>query len=222
MHEARPAYLTHSRFDQASLTILDRISQLEQQMDDGFTKLQRQTAHNLSSQEDHANLLPPRRDGDPPHGSDGLTPPMLENSAQFRRKAAPKALDGPPSSDVILMASHFTVESVLRWPIFAQIFPELEGLIALSPMELIGDSKHVNPRIGDVASLFRPLSSDVSPSRWKRLVQNFIKSNYGKNPIFDIDALCLEARRVEEHGISWDAGSCLIVSYFPAQRESCH
>jgi hypothetical protein len=189
-------------------------------MDDRFTKLQRQTALNLSSQEDRANRLPPRRDasfsplGDAPHGGDVLTPPMLENSAQSQRESVPETLDRPPSSDVILMASHFTVESVLRWPIFTQIFPELEGLIASSPMELIGNSKHVNPRIADVSKSVQATLLGCEPKSLGALVQNFIKSNYGKSPIFDIDALCLEARRVEENGISWDAGSCLIVSIF--------
>ena len=219
-HEFRLAYLTPSSFDQASLTILDRISQLEQKIDDGFTKLQRQTALNSSSQEDHGNRLSPRGDAsfsplrDAPHGGDVLTHSMLENGAQSRHESAPKTMDGPPSSDVILMASHFTVESVLRWPIFTQIFPELEGLIAASPTELIGNSKHVNPRIGDVTKSVQASLLGCEPKSLEGLVQNFIKSNYGKNPIFDIDALCLEARRVEEHGISWDAGSCLIVSIF--------
>jgi hypothetical protein len=145
---------------------------------------------------------------------------MLENSAQSQRESVPETLDGPPSSDVILMASHFTVESVLRWPIFTQICPELEGLIASSPMELIGNSEHVNPRIGDVTNSVQASLLGCEPKSLGVLVQHFIKSNYGKSPIFDIDALCLEARRVEENGISWDAGSCLIVStvYLLAQR----
>lgn len=135
------------------------------------------------------------------------TPPEITTgSTAETNHAALRDLDSPPSSEAIYFASNFTVESILQWPIFSEVSAEVASLAKVPTMELLGRSQQPKGTISQPTVLY------VTAGEVESLVNRFLKFNFIKNPVLDIDILRQEAQSVIENGLQWDGGSCLVVS----------
>jgi hypothetical protein len=119
--------------------------------------------------------------------------------------AADLSDDTPPSAEVLLRASEMSIESILKWPIFAEAAPHLVTVFSVPLIEVVGQPKPKNS--GQPSSTL----PDLSPDTINHLVQNFLNNNHIKNPILDEQELWAEAREFAELGPQWDARSCILV-----------
>ena len=145
----------------------------------------------------------------------------------------PPDADSSHSSPSGLSSSHvpqastpagISFESTLKWPIFQGLAPDCisslvlqtnlnmdEGLSRLCEDEhIFGDGRRstMGPAPGKQAN---PLVlSDEADIRV--LCQRYLKVVHVKNPIFEISDFNMHVKRVVEHGLDWDEGSCVVVS----------
>ena len=218
-----------SQLDRGTLTIIQRISQLENSLVNRIDE--------VFKQHSYAAALPDSLRGPPsnsPHGwpqstsenadrgvsqdigvsNFGSNASGAPNETQYNETIDPGGLqdDLPPSSEAILQAAEMFIESVLRWPVFSQAAPHLKASFEMPMVEVLGLSKestiHGRGDAGKIRSTFLNLDSEVID----QLVGNFLENNHVKNPILDVDSLRRDAREFAESGPRWDGQSCLIVS----------
>ncbi|KAE9363780.1 hypothetical protein N431DRAFT_356437 [Stipitochalara longipes BDJ] len=214
----------HSQLDRSTLTILERISQLETSLINHISS---------TSQDKAAKAYLPTNDqrpGEPrdlhdyayqaqepiatsrPYegsstGSVNWDSPTVSGMAQndSDTPVLPLSDDAPPSAEVLLRASEMSIESILKWPIFSEAAPHLVAALATPLIEIVGRPRPNN--IGPPSSTL----PDLSPDTINRLVQNFLNNNHIKNPVLDVNALWADAREFAESGPQWDARSCLLL-----------
>ena len=214
----------NSQLDRSTLTILERISQLETSLSQQIASIakdrttlptandqlqgQQRGLHGNANQiqDDMATSGPYESSStgsvnwDSPAVSrmvqDDPTTPLLSTSD-----------DAPPSAEVLLRASEMSIESILKWPIFSETVPNLVPDLATPLIEIVGRPRPNN------AGLLNSTLPDLSPDTISRLVQNFLNNNHIKNPVLDVKALWADAREFAESGPQWDARSCLIVGF---------
>lgn len=103
-----------------------------------------------------------------------------------------------------------STDSVLTWPIFAGQWPP-----NFLSRELLVGSFHFNDSSNDWSAL--PSRQHQGPGireeHVPQLVDRFLQLVHSKNPILYIEQIRDHARRIAEDGFSWDAPSCIVVSY---------
>jgi hypothetical protein len=114
-------------------------------------------------------------------------------------------------------------DSVLTWPIFNHEFPP-DSLIGVyfkpsdrySHTDLNGNMGSSNTYLPaaetssdtwTVPGGFQSLPDERIPT----LIDRFLQNVHTKNPLLDVDALVRWGRAAAEHGLGWDAPSCLVL-----------
>lgn len=128
--------------------------------------------------------------------------------------SVPELRDAPPPSEVIFKSSEMTVESLLRWPIFTHLAPDLDPLVRTPAIDGLSEvSSNSNTAQGGFPAAESNVSGIVGLDyeTVNAHVENFLTNNLVKNPILDVEALRADAREFSETGPQWDGRSCLIV-----------
>lgn len=117
-----------------------------------------------------------------------------------------------------------TADSVLTWPIWnnkygpehliGSLFRPTEPVRLGSHMTGGGPDLHQQPSVSEASKeqdIFAVPGGLVSlyEERIPALLESFLQNVYTKNPIFDVEELVRHGRRGAEHGLEWDAMSCL-------------
>ncbi|KAL1960921.1 hypothetical protein VTO42DRAFT_5905 [Malbranchea cinnamomea] len=206
-----------SKFDRASLAILDRISQLESTVLQELRQLGRSNSNLCSDNRQQWRNVSSYIE------MNGVTPsPEFQTLHQHSPPAAVLELrDAPPPSDVIFRSSEMTVESLLKWPIFTRLAPDLEPLVRTPAIDGLSELS-----AGNGASSSSPESvSGIIGLDYETVqahVENFLTNNLVKNPILDVDILRADARVFSETGPQWDGRSCLILLVCAVSAISSH
>jgi hypothetical protein len=209
-----------SQLDRSTLTILERISQLETSLiihidstlkDKSFLPANDQFLGEPRDLRDYAYRTQEHIATSRPYegsttGSVSWGSPTVSGMVQKNNTGTPTVIpsdDVPPSAEVLLRASEMSIESILKWPIFSEAAPHLVAALEIPLIEVEGQTNNIS----------QPSSTlpDLSPDTINRLVQNFLNNNYIKNPVLDVKALWADAREFAESGPQWDARSCLLV-----------
>lgn len=220
-----------SQLDRSTLTILQRISQLETSLISRIdSKLKDNTAspanhqflgeprdlHDYASQTQEQSAPPGPHDW-PTIGSIDWRSPALSGTVQDNLVTpVVSSDDAPPSAEVLLRASdEMSIESILKWPIFSEVAPHLVPTFHVSLIEVIGQPKP------NLAGQSRSTLPDLSPDTINHLVRNFLNNNHIKNPVLDVRALWTDAREFAESGPQWDGRSCLLVGLLYFRMVDC-
>ena len=125
-----------------------------------------------------------------------------------------------PSNDYLRIPSCKTsADTVLTWPIFNDEYPPncLIGSIFTQTSDRSGSDSSSSKfsTIGrgtslDVFSISGGLQT-MSEEKIPALIERFLRNVHTKNPILDVEALLRYGRSAAEHGLRWDAPSCLVL-----------
>ncbi|KAI5928351.1 vegetative cell wall protein gp1 [Camillea tinctor] len=168
----------YSSFDPASLAILDRVNHVVSLLESGNPRM---------------------AVGGPcgPSPSSSYAP----HSEEFERtRAGEISLDDPEFT-----AATVSCESILRWPIFRGLVPEVRSFV----LEAENDDANTATDRQDE----RPgsLGRGVQEDDFIALSKKFLAYVHVKNPILDIATYKAHVREAAENGPSWDAPSCLVL-----------
>ncbi|KAI9148950.1 ABC-transporter-regulating transcription factor [Paramyrothecium foliicola] len=94
-------------------------------------------------------------------------------------------------------------ESVLKWPVFQSILSDQDRKITSFPFEA---SSTAGQRPDTTSA-----SSNVMNDNFVSLCATFLSHVHHRNPILRSSDLMRLARNVEEYGLKWDSGSCLVL-----------
>jgi Fungal Zn(2)-Cys(6) binuclear cluster domain len=212
-----------SQLDRSTLTILERISQLETSLimhidstlkekvslpaNNHFLGEQGDMQDYASQTQEHMDVSRPFEDQTT--GSASWGPPagsgIVQNTTNPGTPAVVPSDDAPPSTEVLLRASEMSIESILKWSVFSEAAPHLVAALETPLIEVVDRPRPNN--LGQSSSAL----PDLSPDTINRLVQNFLNNNHIKNPVLDVQSLWADAREFAESGPQWDARSCLLV-----------
>lgn len=114
-----------------------------------------------------------------------------------------------------------TVESLLKWPIFTHLAPDLDPLVRTPAIDGLSELNSINCSAAQQGGCGYGFAAAENVSGIVGLdyetvhahVENFLTNNLVKNPILDVETLRADAREFAETGPQWDGRSCLIVSY---------
>ena len=128
-----------------------------------------------------------------------------------------------PSKDYLrIPACRTTADTVLTWPVFNDNYTAdclIGGIFSppVDPSQLGLSEEHCSK----FSKIGRGLSSDVftasgglhtlSEEKIPSLIERFLQNVHTKNPILDVEALLRYGRSAAEHGLRWDAPSCLVL-----------
>lgn len=135
-----------------------------------------------------------------------LQTPRYASQAEFLDRGPATGAEGVPSSNT-------SPDNVLMWPIFLGNYATkcLQDAVFLSKPPDLYDNQ------GPSKGIKVPFQEDKVPE----LMERFFHLVHIKNPIVDQDKLRKNARTVVEDGLSWDAGSCLVVSTYHPLSKTC-
>lgn len=147
----------------------------------------------------------------------GTRHPQLQRGESLQslvHPTSPASHEAPllePSKDFLQIPPHrASSDTVLTWDVFERNYPA-NALIGVlfepdqkdGPESLPTSSKDVfNAPTG-----LKPPDDEKIP----QLVDNFLQNVHTKNPILDVESLVKYSRRCAEHGVGWDAWSCLVL-----------
>jgi hypothetical protein len=222
-----------SQLDRGSLTIIQRIGELESSLVNHIDKTLKQHGPAPAPASSRSGHLLHSPDGRPQSASEivdrevaqgaevfdfNTNPIGNANQGQYDRTKADEngpPHDMPPSSETLRQASEMFLESVLRWPIFSEAAPHLKESLEMPIAEVLGPSERSGTGSrggkGKTGSTLPNLDVDVI----NHLIGNFLENNHVKNPVLDVKSLRIDAREFVESGPLWDGRSCLIVSCVP-------
>lgn len=106
-----------------------------------------------------------------------------------------------------------TADTVLTWPIWKDKYgPDslISTLFHPEPTQTSNESTGIRSNSKDIFVVNGGLIS-LSEERIPSLIDNFLQNVHTKNPILDVEALVRHGRKAAEHGLGWDAMSCLIL-----------
>ncbi|KAH7134450.1 vegetative cell wall protein gp1 [Dactylonectria macrodidyma] len=173
----------HSSFDPASLAILERLGHV-------------------------VSLLETRQ---PPPSPQDSSPGIQTQSSYAIPDASPnsRAVDQDIEDDLLeetpnFPASIHNCESVLRWPVFRGIVPEIESFMTW-PDNTETTSPNSSWREPDT------LSRGIHEEDFIPLSKRFLAYVHTKNPILDVAELSRYVRDAAENGLRWDGPSCLVL-----------
>lgn len=112
--------------------------------------------------------------------------------------------------------SFFTVESVLRWPIFEGQYGSCLNLRDLMTNPTSGGFEYLSPQSSGKGQS----RMSVEVESCSRLVDNFFSRVHIKNPVLDEKEIRQWAREISFNGIGWDGRSCLVVSWSAPKSHS--
>lgn len=104
--------------------------------------------------------------------------------------------------------SFFTVESVLRWPVFNEQYRACLNLRELMTNPSLGSSEYLSPQSSGKGQA----RMSVELESCSRLLDNFFTRIHIKNPVLDEKEVRQWAREISFNGVGWDGHSCLVVS----------
>ncbi|KAJ9137458.1 C6 transcription factor [Pleurostoma richardsiae] len=111
-------------------------------------------------------------------------------------------------------------ESLLRWPIFDGILTSREKTIDSFVLDAAGDNSSAFPSsysrngqlvTGGTLQALTAAGVGVLEDDFVPLCRKFLVFVHPRNPILEADQLLNTARRASEHGLGWDASSCLVL-----------
>lgn len=111
--------------------------------------------------------------------------------------------------------AHTRCESILNWPIFYGIIDPADVAVESFPVEcgrtfeLQVDSVAISPSPARAPKYNSGLV--IQDELFVPLCRKFLDHVHPRNPILDDAQLIQHAKRVAEHGLEWDAPSCLVV-----------
>jgi len=145
-------------------------------------------------------------------------------SPQTELGVASPPLPDRPSSRVRVFSPSTRCEAPLKWPIFKGVIAENDARIEsfiLEPVESVIGVSITDP----MSASSTPSSSRGHPNNRKPniergiheealvpLCRKFLTQVHLRNPILEEDELMANAKSAAEHGLKWDASSCLVVS----------
>lgn len=183
-------------YDPASLTILDRLNHVVSLLESRpLAVLVNDTGsynspHDASSiPERHTSTTQPLRVA-PIHASRDLTTLVPEDDVL-------QVLDRPD-----LPSASNNCESIMRWPIFQGLVPEVQSFV----LELNED---VEARSSDARGV--SAGRGVQEEDFIPLSKRFLAYVHVKNPILDVKDYKKKVREAVENGPQWDGASCLVV-----------
>jgi hypothetical protein len=111
------------------------------------------------------------------------------------------------SSDCLeVLAAFGSTDCILSWPIFGREWPE--QLLQQDVLTCTASSPNaIQDQLGSQQRKKRGINDEDIPS----LVEQFLRFVHSKNPILEARQLREAARKVTEHGLSWDSSSCIVV-----------
>jgi hypothetical protein len=132
------------------------------------------------------------------------------NATPGASKATPAAhdLSDPTTSN---HPSFFTVESVLRWPIFEGQYGSCLNLRELMTNPASASLDYLSPQSSGKGQA----RMSVEVESCSKLLDNFFSRIHIKNPVLDEKEIRQWAREISFNGIGWDGRSCLVVSWSP-------
>ncbi|KAL2884120.1 hypothetical protein SGCOL_000057 [Colletotrichum sp. CLE4] len=100
-------------------------------------------------------------------------------------------------------------ESMLRWPIFGGIISEEDSRIESSILEFGTDVTDDGLNHPNDSSMINGLG--IQEDAFVPLCRKFLTHVHPRNPILEGNELIAYAKQATEHGIKWDARSCLVL-----------
>lgn len=175
-----------NRFDPASLAILERLGHVVSLLE---TRQSGSSPQDLSpgtqTQSSQTVLGPSPSD---PIGDLDIEDDLLEETPNF-----PAAINN--------------CESVLRWPIFQGMVPDIESFVSWPTNDESASSLPSHRGSGR-------LGQGIQEEDFIPLSKRFLAYVHTKNPILDVAEYSCYVRDAAENGLQWDGPSCLVVSSF--------
>lgn len=176
----------YSAFDPASLAILDRINHVVSLLETG----------------PHPGLGDVRQEPSPA----SLPSHIHVNTAAAGALQQPICEDDelPRLDDPEFAASTCSCESILRWPIFREIVPDVRPFIfeAGGGIDSFGETR---------GSESGRLGRGVQEDDFIPLSKKFLAYVHVKNPILDLADFRAHVKEASENGLRWDSQSCLVL-----------
>ena len=113
------------------------------------------------------------------------------------------------SQDYLQIPPHrTTADTVLTWPVFNGHYPPN---YLIEPLFMSRNSQSIRSDVSeDVMTVPGGLKS-LADEKIPTLIDVFLANVHTKNPILDVESLVRSGRRAAEHGLRWDAASCLVL-----------
>ncbi|KAF4974102.1 hypothetical protein FZEAL_8975 [Fusarium zealandicum] len=171
----------HSAFDPASILILERLNDVLSQLE------------NVRAKGD--DLSPSFQ------GTRGA-PSVDEQDSVYAQLRIPPAKTSP--------------DGILQWPIFENQYPPNylnDAVFAAEASDDDCDLEHAAPGLASTQDKprGRARTGFVDEDAVVEHVQQFLDLVHTKNPILDVETVCLYAQTVAEDGLRWDSVSCLVL-----------
>lgn len=192
------------RFDPASQEILERLDELKSILTYNTTALvPLESLDKLPSTELRQTAQPSTAD-QPTHGLLSSQHQRGGGNDSASRGTQP---EGPQTSP----------ESLLRWPILREVIAENVSCMKsflFDGVSLVLGSEHINNHSAlrnETPQGRMAARQNINEDDMMRLCSKFIQLIHPRNPILDTECLLNTARQVAEHGLTWDASSCLLL-----------
>ncbi|PVH79103.1 hypothetical protein DL98DRAFT_461561 [Cadophora sp. DSE1049] len=180
--------LDHASFDPASLLILDKLTQALQKLNEIDQEVK---GKNFRVVDDLRSTT--------------VAGTTTSPSAGACNNATPLSIS--PSDCLEVPTAFGSTEAMLTWPIFngrlSHNFLSQELLIGSLPS---GHGEHRDP-----LKWSQRWNHGINEEDIPALVERFLQLVHSKNPVFHTRQIREAARYVSEHGIGWDASSCVVL-----------
>ncbi|EEY22426.1 C6 zinc finger domain-containing protein [Verticillium alfalfae VaMs.102] len=187
-----------TRFDPASIAILDKLNQVLSRLD-RLPSSPGQENGGLAAELSYAAVSTPSNPV--PLAPRGTT------------DEAPVEVQDISRDDLSIPSARTTCEAVLQWPVLECSYPPNYIIDAVFETGIVdSDSEEEDEKESSNLSLLNKSRThgfneeDVLP-----LVQRFLDLVHTKNPVLEADTLWSYARRVAEDGLKWDSRSCMVL-----------
>lgn len=186
-----------SRFDPASLLILERLNEVLQRLDGDSTRKARDATH--------SNIV--NGSESPSHAHARVSLEGTGGAQYDHESQVPHGLNG-----LQVPSSFSSTDSVLAWPVFGGKFRR--GYLA----EELYIADHLSSQMSDDSPYtqtgqLNQRRSGICEEEIPGLVSKFLQFVHIKNPILDPRSVRKYASIAAEHGLGWDAPSCVVVSH---------
>lgn len=196
----RDSATDHSNFDQASLTILDRLNyaiQLVENLPQNLTS--------SFSNKDQRVLQSVEYECENPTPND-------HNSNTHNRNEDGQSIQNSSLMEALEVAANCASKEILQWPIFEGIVdPEAVDAAFFEPQTVSNCEAN---RTADDPRVLAPRSRSYQGVRKEdvlHLAEKFLTNVHIKNPVLDPKELRSIAKNTSEDGFNWEASSCLIL-----------
>ncbi|KAK1700843.1 hypothetical protein BDP55DRAFT_625113 [Colletotrichum godetiae] len=181
-----------------SSVILERLDEIKHLLQRPRTPLREQRASVVVAAASHAEI--PQRDGLGIHRNGNgreLHGYLMDDHDQHRGETSRT------------LYSALRCESMLRWPIFGGIISEEDSRIESFILEFGTDVTDDGLNHPNDSSMIN--GSGIQEDAFVPLCRKFLTHVHPRNPILEGNELIAYAKQATEHGIKWDARSCLVL-----------